>query len=271
MTDFTQVTVAINSEEGARKIAETLITKRLAASVWVSGPITSTYWWKGKAEQATEWVCTIKTRDELYDEIEHIIKELHPYEVPGILATSVTRGSQDYFDWINRETGMNGQQDQATISKEQLIQELIDAHEKLIATASTAHERGVRRTGDAWGPREVLAHIAGWEALAVARLPGILAGIPPVKYATEAQHAAMDDAINATVITMIGDQSFDTICTLLRKTYQADVQLISELDERIVRPGSYIYERTKAAIDHCHEHMQVLGQLDCSNDEQMQS
>lgn len=270
MAEFTQVTVAINSEEGARKIAETLITKRLAASAWVSGPITSTYWWKGKAEQATEWVCTIKTRDELYDEIERTIKELHPYEVPGILATSVTRGSQDYFDWINSETGAKSQQDQATISKEQLIQELIDAHEKLITVASAAHERGAGRTGDAWGPREILAHIAGWEAMAVARIPQIIAGIPPIKYATEAQHAAMDDAINAAVITMIGDLSFDAICTILRKTYQADAQLISELDETTVRPGSYIYERTKAAIDHCHAHIQALEQLDCSNDEQMQ-
>ena len=80
MNEFIQVTVAINSEEGAHRIAEALVTKRLAASVWVSGPITSRYWWKGNVEQAEEWVCTAKTRKDLYYEVEQAMKEIHPYE-----------------------------------------------------------------------------------------------------------------------------------------------------------------------------------------------
>lgn len=267
MSDFIQITVAVNSEESAHTIAEVLVEKRLAASCWVSGPITSRYWWKGAVEKAQEWVCTAKTRADLYSEVEHAIKGMHPYEEPGILAIPVEAGSQTYFEWIARETRAHSQHDQTRTSKELLIQELIEAHEKLIEVATAAYKRGARRTSDAWGPREILAHVAGWEAMAVSRIPRIVAGIPPITYATEAQHAAMDDAINATVLTMIGDQPFDAICTILRKTYQTDAQIISELDVASTGPGSYVYERTKAAINHCREHIQALGQLSFSNEE----
>lgn len=101
--------------------------------------------------------------------------------------------------------------------------------------------------------------------MAVARIPRILADIPPVNYVSEAQHAAADDAVNATVVTMIGDQPFDATCTLLRKTYQADAQMINGLDETAVHPGSYVYRRTKAAIDHCYEHIQALEQMSSSD------
>jgi len=267
MGNVVQITVAINSEEGAHNIADTLVAKRLASSVWVSGPIRSTYRWEGKAEHATEWMCTIKTRADLYASIEQTIKALHPYEIPGILVLPVTTGNQEYLNWIEQETQGNANhmheqetQEGGESSKEQLVQELIAAHEQLIGAATDALRRGATRTADAWGPREILAHMAGWEAMAVSRIPRIVAGIPLVTYETEAQRAAWDDAINATVITMIGDQSFDAICGILRKMYQADAQIILELDESIVRPGSYVYERTKAAIDHCCEHIRDLMQ-----------
>ncbi len=44
----------------------------------------------------------------------------------------------------------------------------------------------------------------------------------------------------------------------------------SKLDETAVRPGSYVYERTKAAIDHCYEHIQDLEQLGFSNEGQIE-
>ena len=70
MTDFIVVHTAIDSQEAAQKIAEAVVSQRLAACCWVSGPITSTYWWQNKLEQAQEWTCTIKTRRELYDDLD---------------------------------------------------------------------------------------------------------------------------------------------------------------------------------------------------------
>ncbi|HYU76122.1 MAG TPA: divalent-cation tolerance protein CutA [Ktedonobacteraceae bacterium] len=107
MSDFILVLTAIDSRDGALKIADTVVEKRLAPSCWVSGPITSTYWWKGKIERVQEWVCTIRTRQELYHKLEQVIKEIHPYEVPGIVATSLVAGSQSYLDWIVSETREN--------------------------------------------------------------------------------------------------------------------------------------------------------------------
>src|SRR5713226_1179769 len=62
-----QVYTAIDSKEAAQKIALAIVSQRLAACCWVSGPITSTYWWEGKVEQAEEWVCTMKTRKALFN------------------------------------------------------------------------------------------------------------------------------------------------------------------------------------------------------------
>lgn len=253
MNEFIQVTVATDAEEGAHKIAEMLVEKRLAASTWVSGPITSRYWWKDKLEKSTEWVCTIKTRRCLFSKVEQAIKEMHTYEVPGILALPIVAGSDDYLDWIDHETTLTETRDQARMIKEQLLQELVNSHEKLIASASAAYERGVTRDGEKWGPREVVAHIAGWEANAIIRVPNTLAGAPFSKYDQE--------AFNHVVITLVGDQSFEKVCDILRQTYQRDVEMLRKLDTSAFVLGNYAYDRTKAAISHNYEHAQELDEL----------
>ncbi len=104
MTRFILVQTSIDSKDEAQKIADTIVGKHLAACCWVSGPINSTYWWKGKIEQAQEWVCSFKTRHDLYNDLEQAIKEIHSYEVPEIVATAIISGSQSFLDWIVKET-----------------------------------------------------------------------------------------------------------------------------------------------------------------------
>lgn len=104
MTNFIQVTTAIDSEDGARRIANTLVSRRLAACVHIIGPITSVYWWQGKMETAREYVCVAKTRQDLYDAVEAAIREVHPYDEPEILATPILAGSHSYLEWIVAET-----------------------------------------------------------------------------------------------------------------------------------------------------------------------
>jgi hypothetical protein len=144
------------------------------------------------------------------------------------------------------------------MSKEQLLQELAEAFEQLIGTASLAAQRGVTRQGDTWGPREIVAHLAGWEVMASVRIPKIAAGMPPLEEADEARQAVMNDAINATMVTMVGDQPLETIVAMLRQAYQRDVEILRKLDETFFQPGDYVYERTKAVIEHCQEHSQDL-------------
>lgn len=104
MPNFIEVHTTINSVEGAQKIAEAVVSKRLAACVQVSGPIVSTYWWQGKIERAQEWLCTVKTRRDLYLELEQAIREVHTYDEPEILASEVVEGSSGYLAWVRQET-----------------------------------------------------------------------------------------------------------------------------------------------------------------------
>ncbi|HEU5383136.1 MAG TPA: divalent-cation tolerance protein CutA [Ktedonobacteraceae bacterium] len=104
MTECIQVTTAIDSQAKAQQLAELLVKQRLAACVHVSGPITSTYWWQGKIEIAEEWMCSAKTLDACYPEVEAAIKRWHSYEEPEIVALPLLTGSTGYLDWIRRET-----------------------------------------------------------------------------------------------------------------------------------------------------------------------
>ncbi len=104
MSDFIQVTTAIDSQEGAQKIAQTLVEQRLAACVHVAGPIMSMYWWQGKIEVEAEWTCAAKTRQALYDEVEKAIRAVHPYKEPEIVALPIINGSRSYLEWIATET-----------------------------------------------------------------------------------------------------------------------------------------------------------------------
>ncbi len=144
------------------------------------------------------------------------------------------------------------------MSKEQLLQELAEAFEQLIAAATSAAQRGVTRKGDTWGPREIVAHLAGWEVMATVRVPKIAAGLPPLEFANKTQQTVMNDAINATIVTMIGEQPLSTVCGLLRQAYQHDIEMLRKLDETFFQPGEYVYERTKNVIEHCQEHSQEL-------------
>ena len=144
------------------------------------------------------------------------------------------------------------------MSKEQLLAEVARAYEQLIGTATEAARRGVAREGETWGPREVVAHLAGWEVMATVRVPKVAAGMAPIELTDEAQEAVMNDAINATIVAMIGDQSLDDVCDILRQAYQRDIAILRALDERCFQPGEYVYERTRSAIEHCQEHGEVL-------------
>jgi periplasmic divalent cation tolerance protein len=101
-----QIVTTTPTIDDARRIASALVEKRLAACVQIVGPIESVYRWQGKVESAQEWQCWIKTRPDHYNPIEHLIRELHPYEVPDILTMSAD-GSSAYVDWLRKETELD--------------------------------------------------------------------------------------------------------------------------------------------------------------------
>jgi len=105
MKDYIQVFTTTESKEEAEKIARGVVGKRLAACTQIIGPIKSIYRWKEKIEEEEEWLCIMKSLNDLYEQLEKVIKEIHSYEVPEILALPVVAGNQAYLEWLNKEVG----------------------------------------------------------------------------------------------------------------------------------------------------------------------
>lgn len=89
------------NSETARAIARHLVTQQLAACVNVLPGVTSIYRWQSQVETAEEHLLIIKSRQAAYDAIEAAIKQLHPYDVPEVVAVTLDRGSEDYLQWVD--------------------------------------------------------------------------------------------------------------------------------------------------------------------------
>ncbi|MFV0626234.1 MAG: divalent-cation tolerance protein CutA [Alphaproteobacteria bacterium] len=87
----------------AEVIAKTLLEEKLCACIQLF-PISSYYHWEGKFENSSELLLLIKTRKELYSEVEKRILELHSYDVPEIISLPIENGFSGYLDWIKKET-----------------------------------------------------------------------------------------------------------------------------------------------------------------------
>ncbi len=107
---YLQIHVACGSLTEAEKISSALVDERLAACAQISGPVTSVYRWEGKVETTEEWMCTMKTREALYDDIEAEVLSIHSYDTPEIIATSVTHGNARYLKWVDEMTRSDGQE-----------------------------------------------------------------------------------------------------------------------------------------------------------------
>lgn len=98
------VLVTVPDREQGKRIAEALVGERLAACANLVPGLLSTYRWQGKIEQEPEELLIIKTRAALAERLTARVRELHPYQVPEIIALPVAAGSQDYLDWVTQET-----------------------------------------------------------------------------------------------------------------------------------------------------------------------
>lgn len=90
--------------EAAKKLAATLVDERLAACVNIIPAVTSIYSWQSKTETDQECQLIIKTTESRLDELEKLIQTEHPYELPELIAVSVSDGSAGYLDWIQEQT-----------------------------------------------------------------------------------------------------------------------------------------------------------------------
>ena len=104
MTEYLLVMTNVSDIEVGKIIAEKIIQERLAACVSVSSPGQTLYWWQDKITEDQEHTLFIKTKKDIYPELEEKIRQIHPYDIPEIIALPILLGSKDYLDWIDKET-----------------------------------------------------------------------------------------------------------------------------------------------------------------------
>jgi len=85
----------------ARALARALVDERLAACGNIVPGVTSIFRWQGAVQEEAEALLVLKTSAERMDALRARVVELHPYEVPEVLALAVDAGNQPYLDWIN--------------------------------------------------------------------------------------------------------------------------------------------------------------------------
>ncbi len=95
------ILVTASNKKEARKIAGRLIKNKLAACVNITERIESLFFWEGKIQRTRESLLIIKSTRAKFPRIVKLIKSLHSYKVPEIIALPVIAGDKPYLGWID--------------------------------------------------------------------------------------------------------------------------------------------------------------------------
>lgn len=99
------VFVTVPNTETADQLGEALVGERLAACVNVIDGVRSIYRWKGAVERDDELLCVCKTTRAGFERLRARVVELHPYELPEVIALPIERAHAAYLDWIRASVG----------------------------------------------------------------------------------------------------------------------------------------------------------------------
>ncbi|WP_017615265.1 divalent-cation tolerance protein CutA [Nocardiopsis salina] len=103
-----RVETTVDTEDGAQRVARAVIEHQVGACAQISGPITSYYRWEGEVQNDPEWIVVIKTTADRLETLTARILDVHPYDVPEIVAVPVVGGNPAYLDWVRDETRAGG-------------------------------------------------------------------------------------------------------------------------------------------------------------------
>ena len=96
------ILITSDSIEETDHIAKTLLEKKKVVCVNIVRGIDSYFWWEGKPDSARENLLIANTRAAMLPEIVALVKKLHRYDVPEVIALPIIGGNQDYLAWIER-------------------------------------------------------------------------------------------------------------------------------------------------------------------------
>jgi periplasmic divalent cation tolerance protein len=104
MADALELHITAPDVTQAAAMARALVEEGLCACVNIVPGVRSIYRWQGKLCDEPEVLCLAKTRPALFDRVRRRVLELHPYDVPEILAFAVEDGSPAYLEWLREAT-----------------------------------------------------------------------------------------------------------------------------------------------------------------------
>ncbi|NIW50435.1 MAG: divalent cation tolerance protein CutA [Gammaproteobacteria bacterium] len=91
--------------ETAQKIGDHLVEEKLAACANILGNIRSIFTWQNEVNDENEVLMIVKTRTDIFNErFVPAVVDLHPYDVPEIIALPISMGNKPYLDWIDEVT-----------------------------------------------------------------------------------------------------------------------------------------------------------------------
>lgn len=95
--------ITTGTHEEANQLAEVLLKQRKAACINIVPGVSSRFWWEGQLHSDQESLLIAKAKASLLDEIVALVKEVHSYDVPEVIALPIIGGSSDYLEWIGKE------------------------------------------------------------------------------------------------------------------------------------------------------------------------
>ena len=95
------ILVTASNKKEAKRIAASLIKHKLAACVNIIEKVDSLFFWEGKTQSAKESLLIIKSKKEKLGRLIKLIKSLHSYTVPEIIALPIIAGDKPYLRWID--------------------------------------------------------------------------------------------------------------------------------------------------------------------------
>ncbi|NMC80261.1 MAG: divalent-cation tolerance protein CutA [Chloroflexi bacterium] len=106
---YVVVFITVPDDETAQQVTDALLEKRLVACVNRVAPVHSAYIWEGAIQRDEEILLICKTRAELVEEqLVPVVRSVHPYEVPEIIALPILGGHGAYLNWIDEATEAAG-------------------------------------------------------------------------------------------------------------------------------------------------------------------
>ena len=96
------VFITTGGTEEAQQISKILLEQKKVACVNIIDKVNSLFWWEDKLDSAQENLLITKTKASLLPEIINLVKKVHSYDVPEIIALPIVGGNQEYLEWIEK-------------------------------------------------------------------------------------------------------------------------------------------------------------------------